>query len=317
MRLVITLVPLLLFASPGHADTLWSVCDGTKHWDDGSCKSDYLFLSTDGSSREFYLNDGGRKGAIVFKGIADGNHYKGTAYVTSKRCAPVGYDVEGEVRVLPDEGELHRSGVHLSGAMPRLDAQCHVTSTIKTLLKFEFSSCQVGIGKCMNCNCGGARTPELRPVFHEVGDPTYGEEPHIISGARCPYLYAWNDGQSRWESYGKMIHGAENRDHKRTEVVVLSSFATKFRLAEEEPETSFIDAIHLKVSLRDGSEITLEPQMAQDDTPHGQIRIAPFTEIKFGFTLPPTIKEADVEKASLSITGYYEVAKPPAVASHH
>jgi hypothetical protein len=315
MRLAIAVVSLFIFAGPGHAESTWSIF----HGDHG----DFLLLSADGNVREFYLDtnfqgiigSAGRKGPLVFKLIADGKHYKGTAYVPS--CGQAGYDVEGEVHALPDEGEDHKSYIELSGEMPNLDAhgrECRATSKV---LKLEFLTCQRGLGKCSNCNCGGATMPELRPVFHEVGDPNYGEKPHAISGARCPYLYAWNDGESRWESYGKMIHGAENPGHEMTEVVALSSFATKFRLAEEESETSFIDALRLKVYLRNGSEVTLEPQMTEGDTPPGQIRIAPFTEAKFNFTLPPAIKEADVEKASLFITGYYEVVPPPAVAAHH
>ncbi|MGB6536120.1 MAG: hypothetical protein WBF58_09180 [Xanthobacteraceae bacterium] len=317
MRLIIALLLLCMFAWPGHAETLWSVCYGTSYYSDGSCKSDFLTLSTNGNVREFRLDNSGRKGPLVFKLVADGTHYKGTAFLPSKRCSQVSFDVEGEVHVLPDEGESHKSNIELSGDMPRVDARCRIVSASKKVLKIEFDVCQVGLGKCSNCNCGGATAPELRPVFKEVGDPTYGEEPHILTGSQCPYLYAWSDRESRWDSYGKMIHGAENAAHERTQIVALSSLATKFRLAEEEPEISFIDDIHLIVYLRDGSEITLEPQTEDGGMAHGQIRIAPFTEVKFGFTLPSTVKQADVEKASLSITGYYEIAKPSGVAAEH
>jgi hypothetical protein len=314
MRLVIAFVSLFILAGPGHAETYWSVCYGTKHFDDGSCYPDFLVLSTNGNVREFYLDTNGRKGPLMFKLIADGKHYKGTAYVPSKQCKQLGFDVEGEVHVLPGEGP---SNIEMSGEMPSVDTQCHITSAAKKVLKINFNTCQIGLGKCSNCNCGGATAPELRPVFKEVGDPIYGEKARIITGSQCPYLYAWNDRESRWEGYGKMIHGAQDANHKKTEIVPLSPFATRFRLAEEEPETSFIDAIRLEIRLRNGSDITLEPEMAEGDTPQGQIRIAPFTDVKFSFTLPSTIKAGDVEKASLSITGHYEVLRPPSVAAEH
>jgi hypothetical protein len=298
---------VLCCAIPAYADSIWY---------SDQYPGDQI-LSGCGATREIHIEkDAETKGEIVFKGTADGRNYTGTAYIYTKSCGRIEFEVSGQVRILPDADGEHHASIDLTGQMPELDSQCKNRGTVTKVVQFKYLGCHVGF-TCQNCNCGGDKTPELRPAFHEVGDPTYGEKAHVIGGARCPYLYAWKDNESHWETYGKMIHGAENRDHERTEVVPLSSFATKFRLAEEEPETSFIDDINLKVRLRNGSEITLEPQFAEGGLLHEQIRIAPFTEVKFFFSLPPTVKEADVEKASLSMTGYYEVVKPADVAAEH
>lgn len=134
------------------------------------------------------------------------------------------------------------------------------------------------------------------------------------SGASCPYLYALNADGSVQQSYGKVIHSAHNRYRKMTEVVQLKQFTTHFMLREEEPERSFIDQVELRLRMKDKSYLRFAPKdPALGKTDSDYTEIAPFTAIQIAFELPDTIKEEDVERATLAITGYYRQVHLPAI----
>lgn len=133
------------------------------------------------------------------------------------------------------------------------------------------------------------------------------------SGASCPYLYALNADGSVKQSYGKIIHAAYNKYRKMTEVVQLSALTTKFMLREEEPERAFIDQVQLRLRMKDKSYLRFAPttpSLADTDSEYAEI--APFTAIQIAFELPDWIKEEDVERATLAVTGFYRrVHLPP------
>jgi hypothetical protein len=82
MRILFALIALLCTA-PVQADSLWSYNGST------------FLLNGDGKVRELTYetvrpNLPVSKGTTVFKGIANGNHYTGTAYAFSATCGAIG-----------------------------------------------------------------------------------------------------------------------------------------------------------------------------------------------------------------------------------
>jgi hypothetical protein len=105
-----------------------------------------------------------------------------------------------------------------------------------------------------------------------------------------------------------VIINALGKHHKMTDVVKLSNLTTKFRLSEEEPEESFIENVELRIEIKDGSGVTLKPNLNNSEQLSEQLylHIPPFRALEFSFKLPSWIEVGNVTEASLSVTGYYE-----------
>ena len=91
-----------------------------------------------------------------------------------------------------------------------------------------------------------------------------------------------------------------------TETKIFSGFRSRFGLAEEELEVSYIDYMKLEVELKDGTRMTLKPNfesMVEQDARYATIKMG--EKIEFSFALPPTVKAEDVKRSALAITGYY------------
>ena len=122
----------------------------------------------------------------------------------------------------------------------------------------------------------------------------------------CPYLYSWDDGDKAWVRHGKVIDDANSKDREMTETKTFPGFRSKFRLAEEELEVSYIDHVKLEVQLNNGTGMTLKPNfaaMAEQDARYATIKAG--DRIEFSFALPPTVKAEDVKQSTLAVTGYY------------
>jgi hypothetical protein len=251
-------------------------------------------LKSSGSTRQFvYLQPRAglpvTAGTVVFSGTRSGNTYSGTAYVFSAVCGAIGYSVTGIV-------SAEHASVTLRGQVPVRDAQCNVTGTRDNVLVFQHGDCE----------------PPDEPEFEF--NAQLSESSEAQEGASCPYLYAWNEHASTWQSYGKVIHRGQGLRREMTQVVRLSAFTTKFRLAEEEPEDSFIDQVELRVQLKTGSILTLKPtNTVLADRDAQRLRIPAFDKAEFAFELPKEMTPDDIETASISITGYYERRAPAPV----
>ena len=109
-----------------------------------------------------------------------------------------------------------------------------------------------------------------------------------------------------WVRQGKVIDKANSKDKEMTEAKIFPGFRSKFRLAEEELEVSYIDHVKLEVELNNGTGITLKPNfeaMAEQDARYATIKTG--DRIEFSFALPPTVKAEDVKQSTLAVTGYY------------
>jgi len=92
---------------------------------------------------------------------------------------------------------------------------------------------------------------------------------------------------------------ADGAEHSRTDRVTLPALRTRFRLAEEEAEASFIDHIKLNLTLRDGRFIALPPRQPIERV------IRADTAVDIEFVLPAGITPDDVVTSEIEIKGYY------------
>jgi len=115
----------------------------------------------------------------------------------------------------------------------------------------------------------------------------------------CPFLYSWRDDTQEWIAHGKVIHRANGPENAMTEVIPLASLRTRFRLAEEELEMSFINRVHLNIHLRDGSHLVLLPRQPIDPV------IRAYSAVEFDFDLPAQVEAEKVVRTELEISGYY------------
>jgi hypothetical protein len=123
----------------------------------------------------------------------------------------------------------------------------------------------------------------------------------------CPYLYALDGKTGRWRGYGKVIHTADSKAKKMTQLVKLDGFANHFRLTEHELELSYIDRVQLVLDLHDGRKINLSPQQEIMSRTDGNAqKIYAGQTVEFDFTLPDELAPKDIKNSSLTITGYYQ-----------
>jgi hypothetical protein len=144
-------------------------------------------------------------------------------------------------------------------------------------------------------------------VMFEGTSANFLEFTASAEGGSCPFLYSWNEARGGWLSHGKVIDEAREKKNERTELVSVPNGVMRFKLAEEEPEVSYIDAMSLRVTMKDGRQIALEAQgdralKAIDRT----YKVLPaYTSHVVSFVWPGALERNDVVKSELAITGYY------------
>lgn len=100
-----------------------------------------MALSAQGDSRVFYYeqprqlmeNAGVNRGTLLFKGRFSGQSYAGQAYLFSRKCGPIAYEVKGKV-----SSDFTR--VELTGERPVRDENCRKIGTKPDHLVFEYRS---------------------------------------------------------------------------------------------------------------------------------------------------------------------------------
>jgi hypothetical protein len=75
----------------------------------------------------------------------------------------------------------------------------------------------------------------------------------------CPYVYGYNGARAAWELQSRALVGATRRELAFEDRFRLDSFDGRLKIAEVEPEVSFIDEIRVEVTLSDGSVRQLVP----------------------------------------------------------
>ncbi len=122
----------------------------------------------------------------------------------------------------------------------------------------------------------------------------------------CPYLYSWDTTRKSWLSHGKVIDTARERKNMATELVSVKPGTLRFKLAEEEPEVSYIDEMELRLTLSRGQQISLKPkQSALAHRDERFLRILAYRSEVIEFELPEGLVPSEIARSELAITGYY------------
>jgi hypothetical protein len=96
-----------------------------------------LYLVANGNARELYYDKprpgmaavGAQPGSLLFRGVFSNGSYTGTAFIFSKSCGSLPYQVSGPVT-------NNYETITLRGQAPSADASCNVTKTTPDTLEF-------------------------------------------------------------------------------------------------------------------------------------------------------------------------------------
>jgi hypothetical protein len=126
-------------------------------------------------------------------------------------------------------------------------------------------------------------------------------------GGSCPRLSYWDTARQTWVDKGKVIHTANSEASEAVSVVSVPNDATRFRLSEEEPETSYIRDITLRLALQDGRTVEIAPDLGMSKVPDAPLhKIYPYSAVDFVFDVPKIYRDIGLKKAEVTIRGYYE-----------
>jgi hypothetical protein len=147
---------------------------------------------------------------------------------------------------------------------------------------------------------GGEKVDFDRPLsnfFQVVAGSGYGS---------CPYVYAMDAGERQWARHGKIIDNASSPIKEMTQRLQLPGNVTRFKIAEEELELTFVHKVRLELALGDGRMISIRPRnrLRPESADHYD-KIKYGTEREYDFDLPLGINPVDVVKSTLAVTGYY------------
>jgi hypothetical protein len=141
----------------------------------------------------------------------------------------------------------------------------------------------------------------------EPGASTYIDITIESGIGSCPYLAFWNGKSARWIETGKILDKFNGKAAEGTEERTFEGFQGRFRLTEIEPEVAHIDRAVLRVSLRTGRTLLLEPDNKRLRKADGDyVALLWGDAVDFAFKLPAGIKERDVLTSTLVLSGYYE-----------
>ena len=133
----------------------------------------------------------------------------------------------------------------------------------------------------------------------------------------CPYVYGYDRTGGEWRLQSRAVVGATRPELAYEDRFALEHFDGRLRIAEIEPEVSFLDDVTVEVTLADGSTLSLAPDDARlraRDSSYLIIAYPAAATIRFpGFD---EIGQPIVE-ASVRIFGYYREfgVRPDTVAS--
>jgi hypothetical protein len=142
-------------------------------------------------------------------------------------------------------------------------------------------------------------------VFTDEGERKAATELDLIQpetgGVSCPKLFSYDETSSEWVNRGKIIDEARGADHEMTGTFALPPEVTQVRIAEEEPEVSYIRNVRLLLHLKDGREAELAPVGGV----RGPLVIPAYSHEDFNFDVPEAYRRVGIETSRLSVTGYY------------
>jgi hypothetical protein len=121
----------------------------------------------------------------------------------------------------------------------------------------------------------------------------------------CPILYTYNASSDTWDRVGKILHDARGSIKESTHIITFGGVHSKFKLAEEELEISFIRDVKLRLELIDGSQVEILPTTDRVQSWRNKpLRMG--DELELSFLVPEGIQREQVVRSMLYVTGYYK-----------
>ena len=118
----------------------------------------------------------------------------------------------------------------------------------------------------------------------------------------CPFFYGWSGSQRKWVSGGTILYGRRSAARYGTDERPLYHFDGRVKIAEIEPETSYIDRVYVVAVDATGGRTMLLPKDARlrhADDKHVRMTIG--DEMIVDFERPPNTATSFLFGA----TGYY------------
>jgi hypothetical protein len=120
----------------------------------------------------------------------------------------------------------------------------------------------------------------------------------------CPFLYVYDN--KSWVKRGKVLAGANAVGNTATETSEFQGFKSRYRIAEEEFEITFLERAFLEVGLADGRTITIKNEIeGLREVDGNTVTITPMQHVDLNFALPSGIERDDVVFSKLVLTGHY------------
>ena len=121
----------------------------------------------------------------------------------------------------------------------------------------------------------------------------------------CPYLLA--DRNGTWETYGKILHSANNQSSETSQTITYADFIVRFRLEEREREMASIDEASIVYLLKDGSTVeTMASDARLSKRDHEYLYLAWGDLFDLEFDPPRGLRPVDVVETRLTLTGHYQ-----------
>jgi hypothetical protein len=153
----------------------------------------------------------------------------------------------------------------------------------------------------------GAQVNSTRIDFIERPLANFIEMTFSSEVGSCPHLLSWDDDDHDWVSHGKILHKGQGKENAYTETLMFPGLRTRFRIEEREPELARVQSAKLIVELRDGTTQTFSPVGAVASAPtDGEINLMWGEAADISFAVPDTVKNDDVLRTRLQVSGYYE-----------
>lgn len=122
----------------------------------------------------------------------------------------------------------------------------------------------------------------------------------------CPFLYYWQAERREWIKYGKVIDDANTPEKARSELVHLTLPATRLRIAENELEVAYIDAVALELKLTRGQSVILKSDVgALNAVDRDYVILDAHQYVDVDFKLPFGVRPEDILSTDVRISGYY------------
>lgn len=119
----------------------------------------------------------------------------------------------------------------------------------------------------------------------------------------CPYVFTYSAQSQSWENEGHILYGRNSSFKESTDEMQLRRFDGRVIIKEKDPEQSFIDFVHIKVTLIDGREKLLYPLNSKLRFHDGNyLTMRQGDQIELQFDGPPNLF---VSSHSIVSRGYY------------